>query len=386
MKRSVTLAGLCIMICALAVPGLAFGQVKSGAVELSPMAGCYLFDDDQIYEDNPVYTLGAGYHFTEKWAAELTGGYIDAAEEAHGVFDESDADGWLVRLDALYHFMPEKRFVPYLAAGVGNISVTGGNDSYHSHLVDYGAGVKWFLTDSIALRGDARHLYCFDERFNNFAFTAGATFQFGGGKEKVRKTAASELTDSDGDGVYDYLDQCPETPGGAEVDQFGCPVEAEEAATEAVEEAPAPAETEEAVPEYEQPAEEAMDFEGCEAITVQDDGSIEMVIQFEFDKSDIKGAYHMCLEYVAEFMKQNPEVDAVIEGHTCNIGSKAYNEGLSKRRAMSVKHYLVDNFQVEGGRLETRWFGETRPTADNSTEAGRVKNRRAVTITAAPAM
>ena len=82
------------------------------------------------------------------------------------------------------------------------------------------------------------------------------------------------------------------------------------------------------------------------------------------------------LDEVSRTLKNAPEVRQVlIMGHTCNIGSDRYNQDLSGRRAASVKDYLIES-GVEAGRLRSKGYGESRPLAPNSTEDGRVLNRR----------
>ncbi len=80
-------------------------------------------------------------------------------------------------------------------------------------------------------------------------------------------------------------------------------------------------------------------------------------------------------------MKDNPNVQVTIEGHTDSIGSDGYNLRLSERRAKAVKMYLVAR-GVEGSRLDTLGKGESEPVADNSKDGkdnpeGRAMNRRA---------
>jgi outer membrane protein OmpA-like peptidoglycan-associated protein len=65
-----------------------------------------------------------------------------------------------------------------------------------------------------------------------------------------------------------------------------------------------------------------------------------------------------------------------IEGHTDNVGTDAYNQDLSTRRAAAVKDALVRDFKVPAGRLTTAGFGESRPRETNDTIAGRARNRR----------
>jgi OOP family OmpA-OmpF porin len=74
-------------------------------------------------------------------------------------------------------------------------------------------------------------------------------------------------------------------------------------------------------------------------------------------------------------MQENPEYNLDIYGHTDNTGKADKNLQLSKDRAASVREYLVSK-GVDGSRLRSEGFGQDRPVADNSTAAGRAKNRR----------
>ena len=99
-------------------------------------------------------------------------------------------------------------------------------------------------------------------------------------------------------------------------------------------------------------------------------------INFDFDKSNIKPEFEPVLDEAARILKERADVKEVaIEGHTCSIGTEKYNQGLSERRAKSVRDYLVKK-GVNAERLTTVGYGETRPITDNKTRAGRQMNRR----------
>jgi OOP family OmpA-OmpF porin len=106
--------------------------------------------------------------------------------------------------------------------------------------------------------------------------------------------------------------------------------------------------------------------------------SITLLIEFDFDKAVVKPQYHSELEKVAKFMKTYPKTTGQLEGHTDSIGTEEYNMNLSKRRAESVKNYLIDKFGIDPARLSTVAYGESKPIASNDTAAGRQKNRRVV--------
>lgn len=99
-------------------------------------------------------------------------------------------------------------------------------------------------------------------------------------------------------------------------------------------------------------------------------------IHFETAKSRIENEFVATLQAAREVIQTRmPETQFVIEGHTDNRGSEAYNEGLSQRRADAVVAWLIDN-GVAPERLEARGMGEARPIAPNDTPEGRRENRR----------
>jgi OOP family OmpA-OmpF porin len=104
--------------------------------------------------------------------------------------------------------------------------------------------------------------------------------------------------------------------------------------------------------------------------------TITLNVEFDSDKAVVKDKYRDEIKKVADFMKKYPDTNAVIEGHTDNTNTAAYNQKLSEARAKSVRQYLVKNFGIKESRLTAVGYGLTRPVADNKTEAGKQKNRR----------
>ncbi|HJV66031.1 MAG TPA: OmpA family protein [Geomonas sp.] len=99
-------------------------------------------------------------------------------------------------------------------------------------------------------------------------------------------------------------------------------------------------------------------------------------IEFDIDKAEIRPEYRPEVAKVGDFMKKYPTTTAIIEGHTDNVGTAEHNMDLSQRRAQAVVDYLADNFGIDRSRLTAKGYGMSRPVADNSTEAGKQKNRR----------
>lgn len=98
-------------------------------------------------------------------------------------------------------------------------------------------------------------------------------------------------------------------------------------------------------------------------------------VSFDFDSTMIKVDFRDSLNKVANVLADYPGTAVHIIGHTDSVGSEAYNQQLSMRRASSVKGYLV-NQGVGSRRTRTQGFGETMPIANNGTDYGRGRNRR----------
>jgi OOP family OmpA-OmpF porin len=98
-------------------------------------------------------------------------------------------------------------------------------------------------------------------------------------------------------------------------------------------------------------------------------------VLFDFDKTAIKPDGAKILDRLVAFLNENRDRGVDLEGHTDWIGTDRYNQGLSERRAASVRDYLVKK-GVDPKRIATRGFGESKPIADNKTRDGRAKNRR----------
>lgn len=98
-------------------------------------------------------------------------------------------------------------------------------------------------------------------------------------------------------------------------------------------------------------------------------------VHFDFDKSAIRPDAVPVLNEAAETLKAEGGVAVIVEGHTDSVGTAAYNQKLSHRRADAVRHYLVKQ-GIPANRITTEGFGKSRPVASNDTADGRAQNRR----------
>jgi OOP family OmpA-OmpF porin len=117
----------------------------------------------------------------------------------------------------------------------------------------------------------------------------------------------------------------------------------------------------------------ALDIKG----TIASNGKIALYgILFDTGKSDIKPDSEKAISSVATYLKNNPEVNVYIVGHTDNVGDYVMNQKLSKSRGESVKNYLLSKYGISATRLTGDGAGPICPVTSNDTEDGRALNRR----------
>lgn len=212
--------------------------------------------------------------------------------------------------------------------------------------LQYGVGIKHWLSESFALKAEARHAVTFEGN-NNLFYTLGFVIPFGKKEQpmpvvkeepkavvapvvvepKKEEPKVVENMDHDNDGVENKLDECPNTPAGAVVDNNGCVK------------------------------------------------LIRLHVNFDFDKFDVKPAQMEKINKVIEFMKEHSDYSVVLDGHTDAKGSEKYNQKLAQKRADAVANILVSN-GIAKEKITTNSFGETQPVVSNDTEDGRAQNRR----------
>jgi OOP family OmpA-OmpF porin len=281
----------------------------------------------------------------------------------------------------------------YNVAGQGAASGSDYDNSYAKNVKELvapvGTGIKFKLSDALALNVgytvnfvdgynfSGFHTY---PTFDHYAYTyAGLEYTFGSKSKKnvdwvnpiammydelydaalraevealkgrvtnVETAVADLKKDSDGDGVPDQFDKCPNTPAGSVVDGSGCVI---------------------VFPKVDTVKAAAADM-GTQATAPFSN------IQFEFDSSVLRTSSYPVLDATSADLRSSGKT-ITLAGYASSEGTAAHNMKLSKDRAMSVKTYLV-NSGVQAKKLKIKAYGETHPIADNSTEAGRVLNRR----------
>ncbi|MDO9142447.1 MAG: OmpA family protein [Methylobacter sp.] len=248
--------------------------------------------------------------------------------------------------DVQYYFARDK-FSPYTVVGLGGMNSCASANCGAGIIGEAGAGFTYELHDNFLLRSDVRYRYNNNfnahvqpgtDEFHDMTVNVGFVIPFGDKPRAAEKYEAPivqaaqpadcSTLDSDADGVNDCLDLCPGSIQGSHVDANGCLV--------------------------------SLVLKG---------------VNFKYDSAELTVNAKSILDEVADSLIAHPQKnDIEVQGHASSEGADDYNMRLSQRRSASVVEYL----QAKGvaNRLIARGYGETRPVADNSTEAGRAENRR----------
>jgi OOP family OmpA-OmpF porin len=406
-------------ICAVAVTFIAFagGQnafadAETGQGYFSVM-GSYMDDDNDRNVEDAVNggQVSVGYAMTDNLNIE---GLFSFAN-AKGADQELTGLG----IDLQHVFRRAERFTPYLHAGLGwmEVNPAGSGPTNDSGMFSGGAGFYLDLFDSnVSLRGEYRYRMesTGDRNLKDSLISLGLQIPFGAG--------TPTFVDSDGDGVADGMDRCPNTPAGAPVDSYGCETDSDgDGVKDSMDKCPGtprgvavnrdgcPADSDgdgvtddkDKCPNTVAGAKVGAD--GCE-LDGDKDGVVDRLdecpnsaagVQVDIKGCEIKAVIRLpgvnfesnsdrlvagatsVLDDAVATLKKNPTIEVEVAGHTDSDGAAEYNEGLSARRATTVRDYLAAN-GIATNRMTTRGYGEAEPIADNGTRAGKAQNRRVV--------
>jgi outer membrane beta-barrel protein len=171
MKKSLLLAVAGILVAAT----IASAANREGELSVSPIIGGYTYDDNQGRDSdaNMLYGVRAGYNITKELGFEGLFEYVNSQSNSSS---GGDINMYRYGGQLLYHFFPDKQFVPYLAVGFAGLNFDAkGLDGQVHGAFDYGVGLKYFVNDRFALRADFRHLiYDMNGTKNNVEYTLGA--------------------------------------------------------------------------------------------------------------------------------------------------------------------------------------------------------------------
>lgn len=355
-----------LLCAALLLGGLGVAQAASAQEfddrwYVAGSAGVNVQDSDRNTEDAPFVTLGFGKFLNPNWSVDIEANYQNPDKTANPNLWWTQFG---VSADARYHFrQADSKWWPYVLMGVGyqrheeefvRDPALGSNPAQHeagNAAAKLGAGLQFDfgrvdLRTELAARVDFDTLQAQipqqqEDYFTDVLASVGLTVAIG--PEPMAPVAPAPAApscadmDDDGDGVNNCDDKCPASEAGQTIGPDGCPVPV------------------------------SIDLKG---------------VNFDFDKSTLRPDAVAILNEAIEILKRYPDLRVEVAGHTDAIGTDAYNQGLSERRATAVYDYLTSN-GIDAGRLVGPvGYGESRPIAPNTNEdgsdnpEGRARNRR----------
>lgn len=357
------------LLCAALLAGLGVAQTASAQTYddrwyVSGSVGVNFQDKDRHTQDPMFETLGFGRFLNPNWS-------LDAELNYQNPDKQSNPDLWWsqygVSADARYHFRnADSKWWPYIRMGLGwqrheeeyvsaNPATPPGGFPYQREganlAANLGAGLQ-FDFGRMNLRTEVGTRVDFDndsvaapneDYFNDLLASVGMTIALGPEPMAPVTPAPAPAApscsdmDDDGDGVNNCDDKCPGSQAGQTIGPDGCPVPV------------------------------SIDLKG---------------VNFDFDKSTLRPDAVAILNEAIEILKRYPDLKVEVAGHTDSIGTDAYNQGLSERRARAVYDYLTGN-GIDASRLVgPNGYGESRPIAPNTNPdgsdnpEGRAQNRR----------
>ena len=336
-------------------------EEKTG-VTISPMVGATNFDEG-IGEDLH-WSLGLGYQFNNPLAIEFVYSEADADNDRTG----ADLDFTRWHVNGLYHLNKIGGYRPYitLGAGRGEYDFSAGTRDTET-LVNVGLGVKYEFAENTSLRSEFKFFNGNDLDVAEYAFSIGLHHVFSAGApyKAPYKAPTQEAKDSDSDGVLDQIDQCPTTPHSEAVDKLVCELDSDKDGI---------LDKNDHCPDT-RDQKAKIDERGC-YVLITETVAIELDVEFDNDSASSRPEHKQQVSDVHTFMQSYPLTKVIVEGHTDSNGKSAYNQSLSERRAKTIAKMLVNDFGISESRVSSKGYGEDRPIADNSSSAGRQKNRR----------
>jgi OOP family OmpA-OmpF porin len=325
-NMSRTLRNLVAVSCAL-MAGSAVADEMDTRAYIAPSVNYTVADKDWGVDDAIGFAVAVGKPVSQSFNLELNANFAShSAKNGSGGAGSLDNTG--LSVDALYFFNRNPDFAPYLVAGVGGLNSRAIGLNETNFAANAGIGfMKMF--SGVGFRSDVRYRYTDNVGSNpsinpgDWIVSAGLVIPLGAAPVAPAPVAAP-------------------APAPAPM-----PVAAP---------APAPAPVAAPAP--------------VEHTIIKLEGT-----HFDFDKATLRPAGKEKLDANAVILNAHPEIMIDIVGYTDSVGSAAYNQKLSEKRAMTVKKYLEDK-GIAADRMTAKGMGEANPSASNKTKAGRAENRR----------
>jgi len=347
---------MCLAVLAASLANTAFAQDFDDRWYLAGSAGLDFQSSQRATDPEFTWGLGIGRFYSPEWSLDLGVYSTNASFDANSDLNFSQFGA---QADLRRHFRSDAAWWPYLKAGVGIQRAeeefnafpspnSPGQRTGNSLAIDLGAGLQAdYENVGVRLEAGVRNVFDDQSRIapnkDSFAdpYLKAILLVPLGAKAAAAAApapapapapvASCETLDDDGDGVNNCVDKCPGSQAGQAIGPDGC-----------------------AVP-----------------LTIDLKG-----VNFDFDQATLRPDAVTILNEAIDILKKYPQLRVEVAGHTDAVGTDAYNQGLSERRARTVFDFLTSN-GIDASRLNgPTGYGESRPLDTNDTDAGRAKNRR----------
>ncbi|RUO72765.1 OmpA family protein [Idiomarina seosinensis] len=322
-------------------------EKEPGEFYIGARLGALSLDSDRVgYKEGTLYPADSGFNtldtglevgfmLTEYWETRIYYDYVQAGIDGA----PGDLYGQSFGSDFLYHFND----MVYAGIGVNGTEVGDLSDA----MVRATVGHREFINDDLSWRVEGGVQRGWELDHTEFFANIGLQLWFGeptAVAPKQRPQVAPqpaqpaepepEPVDSDGDGVVDSKDNCVNTPMNYSVDANGCVKYKDETIRE------------------------------------------ELLVEFDLNSSKVRESAMGEIEEMAMFMKDHPQLELTVHGHTDSTGEADYNQWLSERRAQSVADALVKRFGIAKNRVSYKGHGESQLKVKENSAADRQENRR----------
>jgi len=300
-----------------------------------------------------------GIRFTPRWAMRIEAAKtnVDVDNNAFGV---GSVDGQKIAADALYF---QDDLQTYLFTGLQHA-----DDDFDDYLaVAAGIGKHWSLSEHTRLITEATAYHAFSDSYNDFSLKLGVAYVFG--EIAPSYAPAKRESDTDRDGVADSIDQCLNSAYGEKVAANGCAVK--DADNHGV------ADSMDLC--LSTPKGDKVNTSGC-SVMVAEEIEVKLSALFANNSSVIQNPADVKFAEFADFLKRYPKATGVVEGHTSIVGTAAYNQLLSQKRAEAVKALLISRYGAPADRITALGFGESQPVNLANTPAAHRENRRIIGV------
>jgi OOP family OmpA-OmpF porin len=346
----------------LGMTGAAQAQDYDSRWYLNPYFGVSYNDSARLSDPNTLMVgLGLGRYVMPNLAVDM---FIDRTERSASptgrilLGDRRAMDSSMVGV-AVRHFFTDAGWQPYLMAGLGIVNHRSIVEDAWSTALQFGGGLQYALDDAFKFRAELAVRHDMDgdsipnrDSYTDTLFNVGMTWSWGQSEatpEPAAEPAAKpevvddcSTKDDDGDGVNNCEDKCADSASGSIVGPDGCPQEI------------------------------VIDLRGVNFLFDRPRPGQENSV----DNAGLLPGSMEILEQALDVLKRYPNVKVEVAGHTDSMGTDAYNQKLSERRASVVYNYLTSQ-GIDASRLiGPTGYGESQPIDTNDNKDGRQRNRR----------